>query len=136
MQSLQTGQLAESLACRFLTARGLRLLKRNFRRRIGEIDLVMEQTTTGTWVFVEVRFRTSSTFGGATASVDRRKQRKLVATALAYLQQHGDALQRARIDVLAIQPASSCQLPTAGSSSVRFTDFQFDWTINAIEADN
>jgi len=58
----------------------------NCHGRFGELDLIMRDGQT--LVFVEVRYRRSSRFGGAVASVDARKQRKLIATALGYLQQH------------------------------------------------
>ena len=63
----------------YLAARGLTLVERNFRCRLGEIDLVMlhEQKL----VFVEVRSRTSRRFTTAAASIDLRKQRKLARAA-------------------------------------------------------
>ena len=77
------GALAEQAAERFLTKQGLELLARNFRCRHGEIDLVMQDG--GTLVFVEVRLRTRGDFGGAAASIDPHKQRKLILTAQHYL---------------------------------------------------
>lgn len=79
------GAQAEQAAERFLLQRGLKLLARNFRCRHGEIDLVMQDG--GTLVFVEVRLRTRGDFGGAAASIDARKQRKLILAAQHYLAQ-------------------------------------------------
>lgn len=99
------GRRAEEAACRYLTARGLTLLERNFRHRRGEIDLIMREKTC--IVFVEVRFRSDPRFGSALESVDRRKQEKLVATALYYLQTHAQAAkQSARFDVISIEPGA------------------------------
>lgn len=73
------GQRGENIAARYLEARGLRLLERNYRCRGGEIDLVMLDGST--LVLVEVRLRSSADFGGAAASVGPRKQRRLVHAA-------------------------------------------------------
>jgi putative endonuclease len=61
------GQAAESRAEAFLKTQGLTLVARNWRCRFGEIDLVMQDGST--LVFVEVRLRSRSDFGGAAASV-------------------------------------------------------------------
>ena len=74
---------AESLAARWLEARGLELVGRNHHSRFGEIDLIMNDGAT--LVFVEVRLRRSRAFGGAAASIDYRKQRKLLLAARHYL---------------------------------------------------
>ena len=59
------------------------MIARNYRCRFGEIDLIA--TDVDTLVFVEVRLRRNSSFGGALASIDYRKQRKLLLTARQYL---------------------------------------------------
>lgn len=93
------GQAAELSACRFLETRGLQLLERNARFRLGEWDLVMLEGAL--LVFVEVRLRRHTRYGGALASVDWRKQRKLARAALAWAQQHRDhAGRRQRFDVI------------------------------------
>jgi putative endonuclease len=75
---------AEEHAARFLSGRGLTILARNFRIRLGEIDLVARDGDT--LVFVEVRRRRSSApYGGAAGSVDTRKQRRMEAAARAFL---------------------------------------------------
>src|SRR5512139_3398258 len=77
------GQTAESSAAAFLQANGLKLVARNWRCRFGEIDLVMQDGAT--LVFIEVRLRSRSDFGGAAASVTPVKQKKLLAAARQYL---------------------------------------------------
>lgn len=95
------GQAGEDLACQHLQQKGLTLVERNYRCARGEIDLIMRDGKA--LVFVEVRRRRNADFGGAAASVDARKQAKLIATALHYLQQqpHLGKLA-ARFDVVAI----------------------------------
>jgi len=77
------GQSAEARAEAFLASHGLTPVTRNWRCRFGEIDLIMQDGATR--VFVEVRLRSRSDFGGAAASVTPAKQRKLLAAARQYL---------------------------------------------------
>lgn len=95
------GLLGEQLALEHLLTHGLRLLQRNYRCKLGEIDLVMVDGST--LVLVEVRCRASCEYGGAAASVTWGKQRKLVKTAEHLLMKRPE-LRRypARFDVVAI----------------------------------
>ena len=78
------GAIAETEACVFLEKQGLRLIQKNYRSPCGEIDLIMQDKTA--IVFVEVRLRSAKTYGSATESVNLSKQRKLIKTALLFLQ--------------------------------------------------
>ena len=101
MDTISTGKDAEDHACRYLQARGLQLVQRNYHSRRGEIDLVMQDKDS--LVFVEVRYRRQSRFGSAAESIDRRKQSKLIACANHYLQAFpGIAGQPCRFDVVSI----------------------------------
>jgi putative endonuclease len=105
----KVGDAAEDEALLFLQQQGLRLVCRNYRtpgRGGGEIDLIMRDPD-GTLVFVEVRRRTSSLYGGAAASVGRTKQRRVVFAAQHYLFQV-KTLPPCRFDVLEVTPAG-CQ---------------------------
>jgi putative endonuclease len=93
------GERQEQRARRHLEARGLRFVAANVACRQGELDLVMRDGDT--LVFVEVRYRASERFGGAAASVDRRKQARLTAAAGYYLSRHPTDLP-CRFDVVAI----------------------------------
>jgi putative endonuclease len=73
----------EELALGWLQAQGLHLVQRNYRCKCGEIDLVMREREV--LVFVEVRFRGSSSQVPACETVDFRKQRKLLRTARHFL---------------------------------------------------
>ncbi|MBI2312727.1 MAG: YraN family protein [Betaproteobacteria bacterium] len=83
------GARAEAVAADYLERRGLRLLERNYRCRFGEIDLIL--TDGDTLVFVEVRLRAGSGFGGAGASITRAKQARLIKTARHYLGRRKDS---------------------------------------------
>lgn len=83
----ERGMAAEDQALAHLEAAGLRLVERNYRtpgRGGGEIDLVMRERD-GTLVFVEVRSRAGTAFGGAGASISRTKQQRIVFAAQHYL---------------------------------------------------
>jgi len=80
------GDAAEALAARYLEGRGLRVLARNFRCRGGELDLVCRHGDT--LVFVEVRLRRRSDFGGAAASITGRKQARIILAARHFLARH------------------------------------------------
>lgn len=77
------GALAEQLAAQYLQQQGLKLLQVNYSCRYGEIDLILQDGDTH--VFAEVRLRSGTAFGGAAASIDARKQAKLVRTAQHFL---------------------------------------------------
>jgi putative endonuclease len=116
MDAAQRGAQAEQLACDYLTARGLRLLQRNYRapgRGGGEIDLVMHAPD-GTLVFVEVRQRRSARHGGAGASIDVHKQRRLLQAARHYLMRYA-APPPCRFDALLLEgePLRICWLRAA-----------------------
>lgn len=80
------GDAAEERALQFLQEQGLELVERNFRCKGGEIDLIMRERNT--LVFVEVRKRADSRYGGAAASVTGRKQARLTIAAHTFLQRY------------------------------------------------
>ena len=90
------GRKAEELCAGLLQKAGLRILARNWRCRLGEIDLVAEEG--GTLVFAEVRLRRDPRFGGAAESVTAAKRARLVAAARLYLA--GRPAAPCRFDVL------------------------------------
>lgn len=94
------GNAAEDRAARFLTDRGLQVVARNYRTRLGEIDLVARDGET--LVFVEVRMRASGSFGGALESITPRKQRRIAAAAAQFLGRLR-APPRCRFDVVALE---------------------------------
>ncbi|AMP02146.1 hypothetical protein CAter282_4382 [Collimonas arenae] len=101
-RSIQRGQAAEDMALAYLQQRGLQLVERNFRCKGGEIDLILsEPGPSHQLVFVEVRQRSSSRYGGAAASVTRSKQAKLIIAAQLFLQRYPKP-PACRLDVLAI----------------------------------
>ena len=100
-----TGERIEKLACRWLKQQGLQLIERNYRCRMGEIDIVM--TDQQRLIFVEVKYRRQDSYGAAHETVDWRKQQKLIKAAQYYLLHRPKFNTMAcRFDVLAAQPAN------------------------------
>ena len=90
----------EERAAAFLASRGLAILARNFRARVGEVDVIAQEGDV--LVFVEVRLRSSGSHGGALESITPRKQRRIQAAANAYLSKLRRA-PRCRFDVVLIE---------------------------------
>jgi putative endonuclease len=99
------GVEAEAMAAAFLEHNGLKILARNYRCRLGEIDLVAREGDTT--VFVEVRSRRSSAFGGAAASITAAKRQRLLKAARHYISRQR-ALPQCRFDALLIQGEPPC----------------------------
>lgn len=115
------GRWGEAQAAEYLIACGYAIVERNVRTPYGEIDLVarLEGAKTAypgklapTTVFVEVKTRSSKTFGFPEESVTPRKQAHLLAAAQSYIQEHPELDGDWRIDVIAIQRHPSKARPT------------------------
>jgi putative endonuclease len=95
------GQEGEAAAEAYLRRQGYRIVARNFRSPLGELDLVAEDK--GVLVFVEVKARRTREFGGAVYAVDVRKQNKLIRLAAHYLARHHLSHRVCRFDVVLLQ---------------------------------
>ncbi|QDT35235.1 YraN family protein [Thalassoglobus polymorphus] len=94
------GNRGERAAARFLKKSGYRILARQARNQIGEIDLIARDGET--IVFVEVKTRSSATTGHPSEAVGFQKQKQLTRTALAWLKQRNLLDHRCRFDVVSI----------------------------------
>jgi putative endonuclease len=101
----QYGKEAESIAARHLEKNGYKILERNFRTQLGEIDIIAKDRETV--VFVEVKARRSNSYGNPKWSITARKQRKISMLALYYLKTSKLGGSKARFDVVAIDSASA-----------------------------
>lgn len=97
----QVGRWGEQLAEEFLLERGCRLVERNARTPYGEIDRVMRMAEVT--VFVEVKMRTSRTFGLPEEAITAKKRAHMLQAAQAYLQSHPELDGDWRVDVIAIE---------------------------------
>lgn len=97
----RAGDAAEAAAADHLARHGCVLVARNARFSEGELDLIVRERDE--LVFVEVRMRSSPVYGGAAASVDRFKQKRLVRAAQHWLLQHcGERWPACRFDVVTV----------------------------------
>lgn len=116
MTRAETGRAAEELAAELLRAKGMTLLEKNFRAKVGELDLVMKDKDEV--VFVEVRARASGAYGGAAASVGGQKRRKVIRAAQVWLQARGwDGA--CRFDVVALEGGKAEHIEAAFDGSGR-----------------
>ncbi len=97
----ELGQWGERLAALFLTKNGYAILAKNYRTRYGEIDIIAQKARVT--IFVEVKTRTSQSFGYPEAAITPKKQQHLIAAALNYLQENPNHDQNWQIDVIAIR---------------------------------
>ncbi len=103
------GRWGESLAASYLENLGYSLLERNVRTPYGELDLVTRQGLVT--VFIEVKTRTSAKYGLPEASITQKKRNHLLASALAYLQEHPDLDGDWRVDVVSIERTNTLHEP-------------------------
>jgi putative endonuclease len=97
----RAGAEAEEAAAHHLAENGCALIARNARFPDGEVDLIARERDV--LVFVEVRMRRSVAFGGAAASVDRFKQKRLARAAQRWLlANYGDHWPACRFDVVCV----------------------------------
>lgn len=94
------GRRGEALAASYLEQRGYRIVTRNYRTRLGEIDIVAQDGQT--LVFVEVKVRRNPRFGSPKAAVTAAKRRRISMVALHYLKSLAAVGARARFDVVAV----------------------------------
>jgi len=110
----EIGAEKEQAAKQYLLEQGLQFIEQNFNCKFGEIDLIFVDPASNQLVFVEVRYRNSTRFGGAAASVTSSKQQKIKKSALFYLSQR-KLEPNLRFDVLAIDANVFNWIPNAFS---------------------
>lgn len=102
-QRIFLGQNGEELASKFLKKSGYVILESNYRGHLGEIDLVAEDGDC--LVFVEVKTRSSLSFGHPLESINSRKQQQLIKVAREYLGEHGAENRHCRFDAVSVLQA-------------------------------
>ena len=111
------GDTAEEAAVQFLQRQGYRILERNFRTRLGEIDIIAREQ--GVLCFIEVKMRQSEEFGEALEAISVFKQRKICKMSLVYLNYQKLEDVEMRFDVVTLDK--------------RDGDFQFELLRDAFE---
>jgi len=100
INTIKIGDLGEQAAVDYLCKNGYEILERNYRLKIGEIDIIAKKDNT--FVFIEVKTRSSTRYGFPAEAVTYRKQQKIIRTAMCYLQQINQHNACCRLDVMEI----------------------------------
>ncbi|WP_022899748.1 YraN family protein [Humibacter albus] len=96
----ELGRRGEELATRYLTAHGYRVLSRNWRCSLGEIDVIAERS--GLVAIVEVKTRSSLAYGHPFDAITAQKAARLRRLAAQWCQETGEAVRELRIDAIAV----------------------------------
>ncbi len=97
---IELGRSSEDLAVDYLRENGYRIIKRNYKTKLGEIDIIAKDKDV--LCFIEVKSRKTERFGSPREAVSNLKQRKISRVALAYLKENNLLDSKARFDVVAI----------------------------------
>lgn len=97
------GKVAEDVAAYYLQQQGYQLIERNWRCRTGELDIIAVPEHEKTIVIIEVRSRSSDSYGTAAESVDWRKQSQIRETAAVYAHHHHYSELAFRYDVITVR---------------------------------
>lgn len=107
--NLALGEWGEGKAAEYLEGIGYQILDRNIRTPYGEIDLIAEINSE--IVFVEVKTRSSRSFGYPEEAVTSKKMQHMIDSAESYLQEQNDQQKDWRIDVIAIEKLKGKNIP-------------------------
>ena len=99
-KNLEFGVWGETEAVNFLKAHGYKILRRNYKTKFSEIDIVAIDA--GVVCFVEVKARHSDIFGQPAEAISRRKQRQISKSAICYLKENNALKRPARFDILTL----------------------------------
>lgn len=100
MNNIEKGKLGEEIALKYIISKGGKIIERNYRTKIGEIDLIAKLN--GELVFVEVKSRSNINYGYPSESVDYKKKRKITNVAKYYILDNSLENLSIRFDVIEI----------------------------------
>ena len=101
LKKKELGAKGEEIAVRYLKSRGYRIVERNYRIRLGEIDIIAEHGDD--LVFIEVKTRSDILYGSPFESVTKQKQQQLSKVALEYISKKNCHNRPCRFDVVGIE---------------------------------
>ena len=99
-KNLDFGKAAEIAAVKFLEAQGYKILRRNYKTKFSEIDIIAKDKDV--FCFVEVKARHSDRFGQPSEALSRNKQRQISKSAICYLKETNALGLPARFDVVTL----------------------------------
>ena len=98
--NLKLGIQGEVRAAEFLRASGYQILRRNYRSKLGEVDIIARDKDT--ICFIEVKCRLSGKFGKGWEAVSGKKQGQITKAALSFLKENNLLDKSARFDVVSL----------------------------------
>ena len=99
-ERLELGRLGEGLAADLLKKEGFRIIAKNYRTKLGEIDIIARDRDT--ICFIEVKTRNTADFGLPQDAVSAHKQRQIAKAALSFLKEKKLLDSKARFDVVSV----------------------------------
>jgi putative endonuclease len=109
-KNLYLGKTGEEVAVEFLKNSGYKIIVKNYKNKLGEIDIIARDKDT--FCFVEVKTRSSDRFGLPQEALSGFKQRQLAKVALSFLKEKNLLNKKARFDVVAILATPQGQFQT------------------------
>lgn len=100
MNNIEKGKLGEEIALKYIISKGGKIIERNYRTKIGEIDLIAKLN--GELVFVEVKSRSNINYGYPSESVNYKKKMKITNVAKYYILENSLENLSIRFDVIEI----------------------------------
>lgn len=100
MNNKLTGKIGEDFTENFLIKRGFKIVCRNFKNFLGEIDIIAQKE--GLLVFVEVKTRKNMDFGFPVEAIDIKKQNKIKRIAEAFIKERDFKYNEIRFDVMSV----------------------------------
>jgi putative endonuclease len=99
-ENLYSGKRGEELAVDYLKKHGYKILARNYKNKLGEVDIIAKDQNT--YCFIEVKTRKSEKFGLPSEAVSGLKQRQISKAALCFLKENRLLDRGARFDVVSV----------------------------------
>ena len=100
MNNIEKGKLGEEIAFKYILSRGGNVIEKNYRTKMGEVDLIARLN--GELVFVEVKSRSNINYGYPSESVNYKKKRKIINVAKYYILENSLENLSIRFDVIEI----------------------------------
>ena len=100
MNNIEKGKLGEKMALKYIISKGGKIIERNYRTKMGEVDLIAKLN--GELVFVEVKGRSNINYGYPSEAVNYKKKRKITSVAKYYILDNSLENLSIRFDVIEI----------------------------------
>ena len=100
MNNIEKGKLGEEIAFKYIISKGGKVIEKNYRTKMGEVDIIAKLN--GELVFVEVKSRSNINYGYPSESVNYKKKRKITNVAKYYILENSLENLSIRFDVIEI----------------------------------